>query len=122
VSDTKLLDDINAAIKAKMPDIDNIFYHAPFCIFISGDNANKWSEVDAGIAVQNIAIAAQGLGLGSVILGMPKYGLTGEGSEEFCKKLKFPEGYSFKVGIAVGIPAQSPAAHEIHAGKVDYID
>ena len=50
----------------------NFYYSAPLVLILSGDKSFPWSAVDAGIAVENIALAAEGLGLGSVIIGIIK--------------------------------------------------
>ena len=40
-----------------------IFYHAPTVIFIFGEKDFPWTHVDCGIAVENMALAAEGLGV-----------------------------------------------------------
>ena len=50
----------------------HVFYHAPAVIFIFGEKNFGWTSVDCGIAVQNMALAAESLGLGTVILGLPQ--------------------------------------------------
>ena len=62
---------------------EDIFFAAPTVIFISGEKGWKWSKLDAGIAVQTIALAAHSLGLGSVILGLPKFAFAGSKSRIF---------------------------------------
>ena len=42
------------------PDFQ-IFYHAPTVVFIFGETDFSWTQVDCGIAVQNMALAAEGL-------------------------------------------------------------
>ena len=95
----------------------NFYYGAPTVILLSGEEAFGWSAVDAGIAVENIALAAEALGLGNVILGCIKGALTGEKRDYFSKALKLPEGYVFEVAIAVGHKAASKAPHEYSAEK-----
>lgn len=90
----------------------NFYYNAPVVLFLSGDAAFPWTAVDAGIAVENIALAAEGLGLGSVIIGCVRDAMLGEKKEHFAQALHFPAGYQFQVAIAVGHKA---AAKEPHA-------
>ena len=52
------------------PDFQ-MFYHAPTVIFFFGEKEFGWTHVDCGIAVENMALAAEGLGIGRVILGLP---------------------------------------------------
>ncbi len=95
----------------------NFYYSAPTVIILSGDAAFPWAPVDAGIAVQNIALAAEGLGLGSVIIGCIKQAMQGEKKARFAKALGFPEGYEYQVAIAVGHKAVSKAPHTFDEKK-----
>jgi len=100
---------------------NKVFYDAPLAVFISSDNNNGWSEVDAGIAVQNLALAAHAMGLGSVIIGMCKCAFAGERGEQLAKTLRFPEGYRFTIAIAIGHPSMGKDAHDIKPGKIEVI-
>jgi nitroreductase len=71
--------------------------------------------------VQNIALAAHSLGLGSVILGLPDAAFTGSRGDHFNKLLKFPENHVFAVAIAIGVPNATKEAHPIEPGRIDYI-
>lgn len=99
----------------------HIFYHAPTVIFLSADPANDYARIDCGIAVQTIALAAESLGLGSVILGLPKEAFLSEKADELRKLLKFPEGSDFVIAIALGTPADDKPAHEIGENKITLI-
>lgn len=81
---------------------NNFYYSAPTVFILSADSNMYWSPVDAGIAVENIALAAEALGLGSLIIGCIKDALRGEKEPVFAAKLGFPEGYRYEVAIAVG--------------------
>ena len=98
-----------------------MFYHAPTVIFLFGEKENPWTPVDCGIAVENIALAAEGLGVGSVILGLPKPGFSGARAEELKKKLRCPEGYDFVIAISLGFSADEKDAHEKHPEKISRI-
>ena len=95
----------------------NFYYEAPVVIILSGNAAFSWSAVDAGIAVENIALAAESLGLGNVILGCIKDAMAGAKKEHFAKALGFPEGYEYEVAIAVGRKAATKTPHEYDAAK-----
>ena len=95
----------------------NFYYNAPVTIYISGDEAFGWSAVDAGIAVENIHLAAKALGLGSVILGCMERTLNGEKKAEYAEKLCIPAGYKFFVAIAVGYPDTEKVPHTINFDK-----
>lgn len=100
----------------------NFYYDAPVVMILSADKAFPWSGVDAGIAVENIAIAAQGLNLGSVIIGCIKEALIGEKEEYFATALQYPEGYGYQIAIAVGYKADDKIQHEyVVEDKVSYL-
>ena len=135
VRNQALLDEMNRAIWEQMmkrrPEMRSrrfedsnfhVFYHAPTVIFISGMPDNSYTPIDGGIAVENIALAAESLGLGSVILGMPRDAFAGERAEEFRRALHFPEGWDFVIAIAVGVPADTKDAHPIGADKISFVD
>lgn len=98
-----------------------IFYHAPTVIFLSANPEGRYSALDCGIAVQNIALAAHSLGLGSVILGMPRAAFEGPEKEALERELDFPEGASFQIAIAIGHPAASKEKHPVEEGKISFI-
>jgi nitroreductase len=84
----------------------DVFYGARTVFFISLDRAAaniQW--IDAGIAAENIALAAYSMGLGSVILGMPRDAFHSEDGDGFRAALSFPEHYDFAIAVAVaGVP------------------
>ena len=102
------------------PDFQ-MFYYAPTVIFIFGERENSWAPVDCGIAVENIALAAEGLGIGSVILGLPRPAFTGKKAEELKKKLQCPDGYDFVIAVSLGYSTDDKEAHELHEEKISRI-
>jgi nitroreductase len=108
----------NLAGAALPPDV---FFVAPTVIFLSCDAESRWGRLDCGIAVQNIALAAHALGLGSVILGRPDAAFTGSRKEYFNRLLKFPAGYSFAAAIAIGVPAASKEAHPQEPDRISFV-
>lgn len=95
----------------------NFYYEAPVVLLLSAESAFSWSPVDAGIAVENISLAAESLGLGSLIIGCIKDALTGEKRDYFANALRFPEGYDFQIAIAVGHKAVTKEPHEYSEEK-----
>lgn len=93
----------------------NFYYEAPVLIFLSAEDGFKWSKVDAGIAVQNMTLAAESIGLGSLIIGCVYDALHGEKKEYFSKALAIPEGYSFEIALAVGHKLDDKKPHEYNA-------
>lgn len=99
----------------------HVFYHAPTVVFISSDSALPLKAIDCGIAVQSIALAAESMGLGSVILGLPRLAFEGGARNRLEKALDIPEGYSFTIAIAIGHPLDRKEPPEHKPGKVSYI-
>ena len=102
------------------PDFQ-IFYHAPTVIFIFGEKDFAWTQVDCGIAVENMALAAEGLSVGSVILGLPMPAFKGDRADEMRAKLKCPEGYDFVNALALGYAADEKAPHDLREEKITRI-
>ena len=122
VQDKALLAEIHGEVVSILKeDMGNIFQGAGTVIFLSCDPSSKWARVDCGIAVQNIALAAHSIGLGSVILGRPDPAFNGPKAEQFRSVLKFPAGYNFVIAIAIGVPAGTKEAHPIEAGRVSFV-
>lgn len=96
---------------------NNFYYDAPTILFLSGKADFSWTAIDAGIAVENISLAAEGLGLGSLIIGCIRNALIGDKKEYFANALKFPEGYEFAIAIAVGHRAVIKEPHTIDLEK-----
>ncbi|MBO6062031.1 MAG: nitroreductase family protein, partial [Clostridia bacterium] len=87
-----------------------VTYGAPLVVIICA-NPSRFAPVDAGIAVENLALAAKSLGLESVILGMPAAAF-GPGCEAAKAEFGFPEGYEFFIAISIGRGAVEKAPHE----------
>ncbi len=130
-----LLDEMNQAVREQVmlrnpetrsprfaDEAFHVFYHAPTVIFLSGMPGNPYTPIDCGIAVENIALAAESLGLGTVILGMPREAFLGDKAEAFRKALQFPAGWDFVIAIAVGVPADTKDAHPVTENKVSFVD
>ena len=95
----------------------NFYFDAPTVLILSGAADFYWSKVDAGIAVENIAIAAEAMGLGSLIIGCIKDALYNEKREYFAKALQLPEGYEYEIAIALGHKAVTKEPHEYSVEK-----
>jgi nitroreductase len=123
VQDAAILREINQEVsKILDKDMGDIFHGAPAAIFLSCDPAARWARLDCGIAVQNVALAAHSIGLGTVILGRPDPAFTGPRKDHFDKLLKFPQGHSFAVAIAVGVPAGTKDAHPLEPDRISFIE
>jgi hypothetical protein len=52
---------------------------------------------------------------------MVRIPLGGPRQEEFAKRLKFPEGHKFAVGVILGTINSGKAPHELDKSKVTYV-
>ena len=95
----------------------NFYYGAPVVILLSAEDGFKWSALDAGIAVENMALAAEELGLGNLIIGCIYDALRGDKREYFEKELKFPENYHFEIALALGHKAVTKEPHTYDAAR-----
>lgn len=98
----------------------DLFYHAPTVVFISTPNGE--SLLDCGIAAQTLALAAQSLGLGSVIVHLARLAFESDEQETLEKALRFPEGNRFVISIAIGTPDDDKAPHAINRDKISLIE
>ena len=99
----KVLDELQTELMKGRPNAGKSFYYgAPILMILSGPESFRWSACDAGIAVQNMALAAESLGLGSLIIGCIYDAMTGEKKAYFNEKLQIPEGNVYQVAFAVG--------------------
>ena len=134
VRDQQLLDEINSEVVASMqreaaanpaaravPTKYHVFFHAPLVIFLSADPAWRYSATDCGIAVENMNLAAESLGLGCVILGRPRAAFEGARKAEFEKRLDFKPGEEFMIALSVGVATDEKDPHPIQEGHISFI-
>lgn len=100
----------------------NFYYEAPTVVILSADSTYRWGTLDAGIAVENMALAAEALGLGNLIIGCIYDAISGEKKEYFSNALKFPENYEYKIAIAFGHKAVTKEPHTYDAdAQITYL-
>lgn len=137
VKDKAILDEFNAAAKdyllanaapERRAAIEAPGYEflmgAPLFVIISSPKENQgyYPRLDCGIAVENLALSAQGMGLGSVIIGMARDMFENAPmGDEFKKKLSIPEGNEYMIGIIIGHNTVTKEAHPIGEGKYNIV-
>ena len=117
---TELDEEKNKAFGKGRPGAVNFYYGAPTVFILSAEESFKWSRLDAGIAVQNMALEAEELGLGSVIIGCIEGAMWGEKREYFDKAFKIPSGYRFEIALAVGHKAVTKEPHTFNESEMVY--
>ena len=105
----------------------NLFFDAPALIVVATKPTHDFTpaELDAGLLVENIVLAAVGLGLGTCICGYATQAFRdprSDDGERLSKALGFPWGYEMTVAIMVGHPAQAREPHRPDLSVVRYFD
>lgn len=102
----------------------DVLFHAPLLVIVTLPKAprSRFAQVDAGIAVENLALAAQGMGLGSVILGRPMDVFDSDKGPEWEKRFGFPKDHEFAIGIVIGHNTTTKDAHPIGEDKVSFVE
>jgi nitroreductase len=138
ISNLEIIAQINQAAQAKFTESGNqivldrlaerqatsIFYGAPLVVVVSIPNNNKsgYALIDVGIAVENIILAAQSLGLGSCVIGMADAAFSGFPRMTIGRAIQMPEDHDFAISLAVGHPAMTKSAHPVLPGHLFRID
>lgn len=111
------LDDEKRRLRGQEKQPHNFYYEAPVLILLSAEDDFKWSQVDAGIAVENMALAAESLGLGNLVIGCIYDALHGERKDYFSEQFRIPAGYSFQIALAVEHKTDHKTPHEYDFDK-----
>lgn len=119
VQNNELLNKINEGCKAcvgKSGDKDfSAFYNAPTLIIISGDNNVPTSQFDCPLALENMFLASESLGLGSCWIYSVQVSLNSPDGQKLKKELGIPENYTIFASGAFGYKAADspkPAARK----------
>ena len=99
-------DDEELRRRAEAPDFDN-FWGAPMAIIVSGDTNVSSAPADCANAVENMAIAAHSLGLGSCYIASFKAALERPEGEYLLRELRIPKGYAPFYALALGYSSES---------------
>jgi len=134
ITDKTLIDEMDAAAMANLAAAEDqtfynrmmerggkIFYNAPCLFLVLKDSASKWGDMDSGIAIQNLALAATSMGLDNVIVAMAAMPFNSPQGDYFKKRIGWPAGFDFGMGICIGYGNTTKEPHEIDLSKVSYI-
>ncbi len=114
IQNKQYLDDINTDFKEVVGydtpaytrwDVNPVYQTAPTLALIFAEGE---SYMDAGIMVENIAIAAQGIGLGTCIIGSIGALFEDERSLKWKRICDIPDDYKFQIAVAIGYPDEKP--------------
>lgn len=107
---------------AQDPSFRNMFRNAPTVVFIAHDPSYDMSAIDCGLLGENMILSAWSMGIGSCCLGGPVRFMKSPEAAEYLKKLNFSEGYELLYCIGFGYPAETPAAKDRDASKIQFVD
>lgn len=90
-----------------MPEGANALYGAPTLIVVSEQAGQDHGVAcaNAGCIIENMLLAATGLGLGSVFLFAFVHAL--KENSDLVKALQLPDGFEVKAGAAIGYPQEA---------------
>jgi nitroreductase len=77
-------------------------YGAPVVIFLSGPAEMAITQLNCGVAVENMLLRATELGFGSVFLRSPSYSLNNPANAALAREAGIPEGWQMECGLAIG--------------------
>jgi nitroreductase len=87
------------------------FYHAPTVIIVSGLKTSQYMVIDTANAMQNMAVAAQSLGIDSCYVLSFRFAFEGPSGEVLRKKIEMPDGYAPQLALCLGYrDVEKPAA------------
>ncbi len=90
-------------------DVNPVYQGAPALFLIYTPTED---QMNSGLAAENIAIAAEGLGLGSCIIASVGSLLKAEEGEKWKEIIDIPRDFKFQIAVAVGEKDEEPAPKE----------
>ncbi|MEM3617820.1 MAG: nitroreductase family protein [Candidatus Bathyarchaeia archaeon] len=108
------------AERARDPNF-NPFWNAPTVILITADKKARFAEIDCALAAENILIAAESLGLGSLVMTSTEFLFISEKGKELKKELGVPEGYEHVCVVALGYKDENPSAKPRRKDVINFI-
>lgn len=113
ISNRAVLDELEekcyqALVKCGECSADSVyypFYQAPAVLVFSASQENRFGRQDCSAALENAAVAAKSLGLGSRFLDVPNEYFRSEAAAETRRLCGIPDGYETVCFLSVGYPA-----------------
>ena len=106
------------------PKFRNGFRNATAVIFVAApEDPSGMLDVNVGALCENICVAAQSMGLGSVIMGgLIMFLSNTPEAKPYLDRLNLPEGYRLRICVGVGYPDETPDAKPRDESKVMFVD
>jgi len=117
---TKIYVKANPQAAQRDPNFKNMYRNAPVIICVGTPRGQ--GTIDSGLLGENMALAAQSLGLGTCFLGGPvRFLVSNEECKPYIDRLDFPEGYALSYILAIGYPDESPEAKPRDTSKARFV-
>lgn len=99
-------------------DKNPVYQNAPTVLFIfaQGD-----SGMDCGLMTENIALAAESLGIGSCIIGSVGALMNADKGREWKERMHIDKDWHFLIAVALGYPDESPEPKERAEGRIEKV-
>ena len=98
------------------------FRGAPVMVFIARDVNYDFSAYDCGLMAENMMLAAQSLGVGSICLGSPVRLINDNPAcAPILERLRFSEGYVLSLCVGLGYADEAPEAKPRYKSKVLFV-
>ena len=133
IQNKELLNRINEACKAALIKSDqrfaerakeedfSVFYNSPTLIIVSGDEKTVAPQIDCALALGNMFLAAEAIGIGSCWIHAIAGILNSEDGAELRKELKIPQEHIAYCSGAFGYKAMESTAPERKENTVSII-
>lgn len=109
-------------IEAYDEKVVGCFRGAPVMVFIARDVNYDFSAYDCGLMAENMMLAAQSLGVGSICLGSPVRLINDNPAcTPILERLKISEGYELSLCVGLGYADEAPEAKPRDKGKVWFV-
>ena len=103
----------------RLAERDNkVLFGAPLLVVIASKEENDYTQVDAGIAAQTICLAAQSMGLSSVIMAAPDRIFLHERGRDWRTRIGMEDGWRFEISVAVGYMKSPKPPHGIDLSNI----
>ena len=99
----------------------SIFYGAPTLVLVSGEADDSYTDANCGYATQNMCLAAQSMGVASIVIGMARFLFSTPEAGKYATELGVPDGYKPLYVVCFGYADMLPEPPERLEGKVNYI-
>ena len=98
------------------------FFSAPTVIIVSGSKEDHSTQINCGLAVENITLAAESLNIGSCIMTSSVMTFNTPNGDELKREIGIPEGYDHVCAVTLGYKDETPAAKDRASGIVNFVE